>query len=79
MMLDNVYTLPFTVAAELRGTKASFDDLMRLGAGDLLRLDRRVGDPVDVSISDIVKFRGELASRDKRTAVLIQPLTDKEG
>lgn len=79
VMLDNVYTLPFTVAAELRGTKATFDDLMHLTAGDLLRLDHRVGEPVNVSISDIVKFRGELASRDRRTAVLIQPLADGEG
>ena len=78
-MLDHVAALPFSVAAELRGITASFDDLMRLSAGDLLRLDRRVDDPIDVSIGDIVKFHGELSVRDKRTAVLIQPLPDKEG
>lgn len=78
-LLDNLATIPFPVAAELRGTTATFNDLMRLGVGDLLQLDRRVSEPVDVSISEIIKFQGELLIRNNRTAILIHPLSKKEG
>jgi len=73
-ILDTLTAVPFPVAAELRGTTASFRDLMQLSAGDVLRFDRRIDEPVEVCIGDIVKFRGDLAVQDKRTAVYIRPL-----
>ena len=42
------------VAAELRGTKASMNDLMHLVPGDVLQLDNRVGQPVAVSVGGVV-------------------------
>lgn len=73
-ILDKLTAVPFPVAAELRGTTATFRDLMQLAAGDVMRLNRRVDEPIDVSVGDIVKFRGVLGVQDKRTAVYIRPL-----
>jgi len=73
-ILDKLSCVPFPIAAELRGSTASINDLLRLVPGDVLRLDHRAGDPVEVSVGNIVKFRGDLASSDKRTAVYIRPL-----
>jgi flagellar motor switch protein FliM len=77
-ILDKLSAVHFPVAAELRGTPATINDLMRLSPGDVLRLDHRVDEPVEVSVAGIVKFHGELAVSDNRTAVYIKPL-DPQG
>ena len=73
-ILDNISPVPFPVAAELRGTSASIGDLMGLAPGDVLRLDHRIDEPIEVSIGGIVKFHGELAASDRRTRVRILPI-----
>jgi flagellar motor switch protein FliM len=74
-LLDNLLTVSFPVAAQLRSTTASIDDLIRLAPGDLLRLDHRVEEPVEVSVGEIVKFHGDLVASESRTAVHVRPLT----
>ena len=73
-IIDTLTAVPFPVAAELRGTTATFRDLMQLSTGDVMRFDRRIDEPIEVSVGDIVKFRGDLAVQDKRMAVYIRPL-----
>jgi flagellar motor switch protein FliM len=73
-VLNNLSSILFPLAAEVRGAKASVRDLLRLSAGDVLRLDRRIDEPVEVSVGGIVKFRGDLTAYEKRTAVHIRPL-----
>jgi flagellar motor switch protein FliM len=72
MLLDALAGVEFEVAAELCGTTASMDDLMTLAPGDVLRLERRVEHPVEVSVGGVVKFHGELLSRGGRSAVLVR-------
>lgn len=76
-LLDILALVKFPVSAELRGTKASMDDLMNLSVGDVLRLDHRVEQPVEVSVGSVVKFFGELVSQDRRTIVNITSLNDQ--
>lgn len=77
-LLDILSLVKFPVSAELHGTKASMDDLMSLAPGDVLRLDHRVDQPLEVSIGGIVKFRGELISQDRRTVINITDLNEKQ-
>jgi flagellar motor switch protein FliM len=68
-LLDQLAVVAFPVAAELRGTKAVMNDLLSIGPGDVLRLDRRVGHPLEVSVGGVVKFHGSLAVRNGRTII----------
>jgi len=70
-LLDMLASVPFPVAAELHGTTAAMEDLINLAPGDILRLDHPVDRPIDISVGGLVKFHGELAAHNGRTAARI--------
>ncbi|MBL8207796.1 MAG: FliM/FliN family flagellar motor switch protein, partial [Blastocatellia bacterium] len=76
VLLDILTLVKFPVAAELRGTKALIDDLMSLSPGDVLRLDHRVDQPLEVSVGGHVKFYGNLLAQERRTVVNITSLSE---
>lgn len=77
-LLDTLSNVNFPVAAELHGTKAAMDDLLCIAPGDILRLDHRVGQPMQVSVSGVVKFTGELAANDDRLAIYLKSMMRNE-
>ena len=70
-LLNNLRSLQFPVSAELRGIKATTDDLFRLSPGDILLLDHRADEPVSVSVGGLEKFQGQLVEQDHRTAIYL--------
>lgn len=70
-LLNNLRTLDFPISAELRGIKATTDDLFRLAPGDILLLDHRADEPVSVSVGGLEKFQGQLVEQDHRTAIYL--------
>jgi flagellar motor switch protein FliM len=76
-LLDLLALVKFSVSAELRGTKALMDDLMNLSPGDVLRLDHRVDQPVEISVGGQPKFFGDLAAHERRTVVNITSLYEE--
>jgi len=77
-LLDTLSAVPFPVAAEIRGTRAAMDDLIRIAPGDVLRLDHRVDDPISVSVGGKTKFLGSLVANNGRTAVQLIEMMDAE-
>lgn len=77
-LLDTLASVTFPVAAELHGTTAAIDDLLGIGPGDVLRLEHRVDQPIEVSVGGIVKFRGDLVAHDGRTAVHLNSYANAE-
>ena len=77
-LLDNLSAVTFPVAAELHGTSAAIDDLLNIAPGDVLRLDQRADQPVEVSVGGIVKFTGDLVDHHGRTAVHIKAMAGSE-
>lgn len=77
-LLDTLSTVNFPVAAEIHGTKAAMDDLLGIVPGDVLKLDHRVGQPVQVSVGGIVKFLGDIAAHDNRLAVSLREAANQE-
>jgi flagellar motor switch protein FliM len=73
-LLDSLALVKFPLSAELRGTKALMDDLMNLAPGDVLRLDHRLDQPVEISVGGQVKFWGDLVAQERRTVVQITGL-----
>lgn len=57
---EAVFDVPVKVHAVLGRSRMEIGQLMRLRAGDIVELDRRVGEPVDLFINNRLIARGEV-------------------
>jgi flagellar motor switch protein FliM len=73
-ILRNVSGMSVPLAAELHGTKVTVEDLMSLVPGDIVRLDRRASESIEISIWDAIKFSGDLVSIENRLGVRLHSL-----
>ena len=69
MNLDVLRDVELTVKIELGRTRMRLDDVLRLGQGSLVELDRLAGDPVDVFVNDRLVARGEVVVLNDNFAV----------
>lgn len=61
--------VPVQVSAVLGRTSMQISDLLKLGRGAVVELDRRVGDPIDIFVNDRLVARGELTVSDEKLGV----------
>jgi len=77
---DLVRDVELTVKIELGRTKMRLDEVMRLGQGAVVELDRLAGDPVDVYVNDKLVARGEVVVLNEKFAVrlteVVAPIKD---
>jgi flagellar motor switch protein FliN/FliY len=57
--LDMLLDLPLDVSVELGRTKLSIQELLSLGPGSVVELDKVAGEPLDILINDRLVARGE--------------------
>jgi flagellar motor switch protein FliN/FliY len=62
------------VSAELGQCKMRVRDILQLGVGSLLALDRSVDDPIDLLVNEKVVARGEIIAIEERFGVRITEL-----
>jgi flagellar motor switch protein FliN/FliY len=67
--LEQLYDVPVTVSAVLGHAKMQIADLLRIGPGSLLELDRRVGEAIDILVNNRLVARGEVVLVDERLGV----------
>ncbi|MFZ2587123.1 MAG: flagellar motor switch protein FliN [Alphaproteobacteria bacterium] len=67
--LEAVYDVPVTVKAILGTTTMPISQLLKLGRGAVVELDRKVGDAVDVYVNDRLVARGEVVIVDDKLGV----------
>lgn len=67
--LEAVYDVPVTVKAILGTTVMPISQLLKLGRGAVVELDRKVGDAVDVYVNDRLVARGEVVIVDDKLGV----------
>lgn len=58
--LKAVYDVPVTIKAVLGSTHMQIHQLLKLGRGAVVELDRKVGDAVDIYVNDRLVARGEV-------------------
>lgn len=58
--LDRLHDVPVKVSAILGRTRIPVSDLLKIGPGSLLELDRRVGEAVDIRVNDRLVARGDV-------------------
>lgn len=76
--LERFYDVNIPVWAELGRVEMPIGELMRLDAGTVLRLDRPVGEPVDIVSQGVTLARGEVVVVDDCFAVRIKEIQDSK-
>lgn len=76
-MSENIGSLlhvPLHLTVELGSAKMSVAEILKLGTGSIVELDRAVGHPVDLLVNDRPIARGEIVAVDESFALRITEL-----
>ena len=75
--LDLLLNVSLQVTAELGKCKMNVRDILKLGTGSVVELDRLAGGPVDLLVNNKLVARGEVVSIDENFGVRITELIDQ--
>ena len=67
--LEAVFDVPVNVSAVLGRTRMDVGDLLKLGPGTMLELDRKVGEAIDIFVNNRLVARGEVVLVEDRLGV----------
>jgi len=72
--LDFLQDVPITITARLGQTVMPIGDILKLGPGAVVELDRDISQPVDLTVRGMVFARGEVVVVDGNFAIRIKEL-----
>ena len=67
--LSAVYDVPVQLSAVLGKTTMPVSQLLRLGRGAVIELDRKVGEPVEIYVNNRLVARGEVLVVDEHLGI----------
>lgn len=67
--LEAVYDIPVQVSAVLGKSTMQVNQLLKLGRGAVVELDRKVGEAIDIYVNNRLVARGEVVVVDERLGV----------
>ena len=67
--LEAVYDVPVTVQAVLGKSTMQVSQLLKLGRGAVVELDRKVGEAIDIFVNNRLVARGEVVIVDDRLGI----------
>jgi flagellar motor switch protein FliN/FliY len=76
--LAPVFDVPVNISAVLGKASMSVAQLLKLGAGSILELDRKVGEAIDIYVNNRLVARGEVVVVDERLGVTMTEII-KDG
>ena len=76
--LAPVFDVPVSISAVLGRAHLSVAQLLKLGAGSVLELDRKVGEAIDIYVNNRLVARGEVVIIDERLGVTMTEII-KDG
>ena len=76
--LEAVYEIPVQVSAVLGRSKMDVGELLKLGPGTVLELDRRVGEAIDIYVNNRLVARGEVVLVEDKLGVTMTEIIKAE-
>ena len=67
--LEAVFDVPVTVSAVLGKSSMEVSQLLKLGKGTVVELDRKVGEAIDIYVNDRLVARGEVVLVEDRLGI----------
>ena len=76
--LEAVFDVPVKVSAVLGRARMEVGELLRLGPGAVLELDRKVGEAIDIYVNDRLVARGEVVLVEDKLGVTMTEIIKAE-
>jgi flagellar motor switch protein FliN/FliY len=76
--LEAVFDVPVQVSAVLGRSKMDVSELLKLGPGTVLELDRRVGEAIDIYVNNRLVARGEVVLVEDKLGVTMTEIIKSE-
>jgi flagellar motor switch protein FliN/FliY len=76
--LEAVFDVPVQVSAVLGRSKMDVGELLKLGPGTVLELDRRVGEAIDIYVNNRLVARGEVVLVEDKLGVTMTEIVSSE-
>ena len=76
--LEAVFDVPVQVSAVLGRARMEIGDLLKLGPGTVLELDRKVGEAIDIYVNDRLVARGEVVLVEEKLGVTMTEIIKAE-
>ena len=76
--LEAVFDVPVQVSAVLGRSKMDVGELLKLGPGTVLELDRRVGEAIDIFVNNRLVARGEVVLVEDKLGVTMTEIIKAE-
>ena len=76
--LEAVFDVPVKVSAVLGRARMDVGDLLNLGPGTVLELDRRVGEAIDIYVNNRLVARGEVVLVEEKLGVTMTEIIKAE-
>ena len=76
--LETVFDVPVQVSAVLGRARMDVGELLRLGPGAVLELDRKVGEAIDIYINNRLVARGEVVLVEDKLGVTMTEIIKAE-
>jgi flagellar motor switch protein FliN/FliY len=76
--LEAVFDVPVQVSAILGRSKMDIGELLKLGPGAVLELDRKVGEAIDIYINNRLVARGEVVLVEEKLGVTMTEMIRAE-
>ncbi len=76
--LESVFDVPVQVSAVLGRSRMDVGELLKLGPGAVLELDRRVGEAIDIFVNNRLVARGEVVLVEDKLGVTMTEIIKAE-
>ncbi len=76
--LEAIYDIPVQISAVLGRTNMQVSQLLKLGRGAVVELDRKVGEAIDIYVNNRLVARGEVVVVDDRLGVTMTEIIKNE-
>ena len=67
--LDRILDIPLLLSAQLGSTRMLIKDLLQLGPGSIVELDKLAGEPLEILVNERLVARGEVVMVNEKFAI----------
>jgi flagellar motor switch protein FliN/FliY len=78
LSLETVYDIPVQITVVLGRTGMQVNQLLKLGRGAVIELDKKVGEPIDIFVNNRLVARGEVVVVEDRIGVTMTEIIKAE-
>lgn len=78
LSLENVYDIPVQITVVLGRCNMQVSQLLKLGRGAVIELDRKVGEPIDIFVNNRLVARGEVVVVEDRIGITMTEIIKSE-